>query len=68
MSRVLVALIRFYQVTTAWKPRMCRFEPTCSEYTLQAILKHGAAKGSWMGFYRICRCHPWHPGGCDPVP
>lgn len=67
MRRLLVGLIRVYQVGTGWKPRICRFEPTCSEYTAQAILKYGSLKGTWMGVKRICRCHPWHPGGYDPV-
>jgi len=64
---VLVKLIRVYQVTTAWKPPICRFQPSCSEYARQAILKHGALAGSWMAARRLLRCHPWHPGGYDPV-
>lgn len=47
---------------------MCRFHPTCSEYTKQAIEYYGVFKGSWMGVKRICRCHPGNPGGYDPVP
>ena len=46
----------------------CRFHPTCSSYAVQAIEEHGALKGSWMGFLRVMRCHPFHPGGYDPVP
>ncbi|MCO5211684.1 MAG: membrane protein insertion efficiency factor YidD [Caldilinea sp.] len=46
----------------------CRFYPTCSSYTYQAIEKYGVAKGSWMGFKRILRCNPWNKGGFDPVP
>lgn len=46
----------------------CRFYPTCSHYTYQAIYKHGALKGGWMGFIRILRCNPWSAGGYDPVP
>ncbi len=69
MKLVLLALIRFYQY--AISPligRRCRYFPTCSEYTADAINKHGALKGGWLGAKRICRCHPWHPGGYDPVP
>lgn len=46
----------------------CRFYPTCSHYTYQAIYKHGAIKGGWLGFFRLLRCNPWNPGGFDPVP
>lgn len=69
MKAVLVALIRFYQrfISPLTGPS-CRFQPTCSSYTLEAIEKYGAAKGSWLGVRRIARCHPFHPGGYDPVP
>ncbi len=49
-------------------PPTCRYTPSCSEYTLQALEKYGLFKGSWMGFLRIMRCHPFRPGGHDPVP
>jgi len=49
-------------------PPVCRYTPTCSQYMLEALQKYGFIKGGWMGIKRICRCHPWHPGGCDPVP
>ncbi len=46
---------------------MCRYYPTCSQYAIEAIQKKGVVKGSWMALKRICRCHPWHDGGYDPV-
>lgn len=69
MKSLLIGLIRVYQY--AISPligRSCRYEPTCSEYTVEAIKKYGAIKGGWLGAKRIGRCHPWHPGGYDPVP
>lgn len=62
------ALIRGYQKLSQYTPPMCRFHPTCSEYTRQAIVKYGLLKGSAMGAWRICRCNPWSKGGYDPVP
>ena len=63
-----VALIRAYRIVFAFMPSSCRFEPTCSRYTEQAIVRYGLLRGSWMGAKRIGRCHPWNPGGYDPVP
>jgi hypothetical protein len=66
---VLTAAIRGYQY--AIRPMIganCRFFPSCSDYAREAIERHGAAKGSWLAARRICRCHPYHPGGYDPVP
>lgn len=69
MKYVLIALVRFYQYAISpMLGRRCRYFPTCSEYTVDAIQKFGAVKGGWLGVKRICRCHPWHPGGYDPVP
>ncbi len=69
MKTILVLLIRIYQrwLSPALPPS-CRFYPSCSEYACQAILKHGALKGVYLGARRILRCHPWHTGGYDPVP
>ena len=69
MSRLLVFLLRGYQV--ALSPMMgqnCRFYPSCSNYALEAIRVHGAAKGSWLAAKRLGHCHPWHEGGVDLVP
>ncbi len=68
--RYVVTLpIRFYQrfISPAF-PSQCRFSPTCSEYTRLAILKHGPLRGIWLGIRRLSKCHPFHPGGHDPVP
>ena len=69
MKHIVMALIRAYQRFIS--PVMggnCRFHPTCSEYTRQAVERYGAAKGLWLGAKRISRCHPFNPGGFDPVP
>ncbi|MGZ7018997.1 MAG: membrane protein insertion efficiency factor YidD [Acidimicrobiia bacterium] len=65
---VAIKLIRLYQHLMSWSPPRCRFAPTCSQYTLEAVAEHGALRGSWLGVRRIGRCHPWNPGGFDPVP
>jgi putative membrane protein insertion efficiency factor len=67
--KILLALIKFYQaVISPVLPSACRFYPSCSAYTYQAVEKYGALRGGWLGIRRIGRCHPWHPGGFDPVP
>lgn len=68
LARLLVAPIRLYQLTAAMRPPRCRFLPTCSAYAVQALRTHGAFKGSWLAVRRLGRCHPWNPGGIDPVP
>ena len=69
LRRALVGLIRLYQVgISAWTPATCRFTPTCSAYAIQALNRHGAARGSWLAFRRLMRCHPWGGQGYDPVP
>ena len=68
MKLVFIALLRFYKAgVSPLLPPSCRFVPTCSEYAMEAIERYGALKGSWMGLRRLLRCHPFHPGGFDPV-
>lgn len=67
-SRLGVLFINMYQKCTRHIPSVCRYTPSCSEYTKQAIQKYGLLRGGWLGFKRICRCHPWGPDGHDPVP
>jgi len=68
--RHLVAgLIRGYQVIVSpLLPPSCRFTPSCSQYALEAVNRHGALRGGWLAVRRLARCHPFHPGGFDPVP
>lgn len=67
MRYVLVFCIRLYQKVSRYKPRTCRYEPSCSEYAALAILNHGAIKGMALAARRLLRCNPWSPGGYDPV-
>jgi len=69
MKRLALELIRLYQSTLSQvMPRNCRFTPTCSQYTYEAISKFGLFKGVWLGVRRIARCQPFNLGGYDPVP
>ncbi|WP_338951589.1 membrane protein insertion efficiency factor YidD [Fusobacterium nucleatum] len=69
MKKILILLIRFYQkFISPMFPAKCRFYPTCSQYTLEAIKEHGAIKGTYLGIRRILKCHPFHEGGYNPVP
>ena len=67
LSMLLIGSVRLYQILLSpLLGRLCRFEPSCSNYFIQAIRKHGPLKGAWRGLCRIGRCHPFHPGGYDP--
>lgn len=69
MTRVLIGLIRLYQrCISPWLPSVCRFHPSCSEYAAQAIRRHGLWGGGCLAGRRLLCCHPFHPGGYDPVP
>ena len=69
MKSMLIALVRAYRFfLSPWVGSACRFEPTCSQYALLALEKHGAAHGTYLTLSRLVRCHPWCAGGHDPVP
>lgn len=68
IAGAIIRLIRVYQFFSRFWPRQCRFYPTCSQYAVEAFSQHGAWHGARLSAGRICRCHPWHPGGVDPVP
>lgn len=69
LKKAFLAFIRFYQVVISpIKPPTCRFYPTCSHYGFEAVQRFGAIKGGWLTLKRILKCHPFHPGGIDPVP
>ncbi len=76
MKQIFLKIIRWYQkylsldtgfLSFLWSERICRYHPTCSEYTYQAISKYGVFRGGWLGLKRIVRCHPWAEGGNDPL-
>ncbi|MEI7473613.1 MAG: membrane protein insertion efficiency factor YidD [bacterium] len=68
MKNIFIKIIKAYQLFSRYTPKSCRFHPTCSEYTKQAIIKYGITKGIILGTKRILKCHPFHLGGYDPVP
>jgi uncharacterized protein len=69
MWRVPYLLILLYRrVVSPWLPPVCRFHPSCSAYAAEALRVHGLWRGTWLTVRRLTRCHPWHPGGLDPVP
>jgi putative membrane protein insertion efficiency factor len=68
VQRLILLLLRAYKRwVSPLLPPACRFQPTCSEYAFEAVRRYGAARGSWMALKRLARCHPWNPGGFDPV-
>ncbi len=69
MRRALILIVRLYQwvISPLLGPR-CRFHPSCSHYAIEALERHGLVRGLYLSVRRIARCHPWHPGGLDPVP
>ncbi|WP_373323024.1 membrane protein insertion efficiency factor YidD [Desulforamulus aquiferis] len=68
MRQAIIFCLRCYQrFISPLKPRTCRFYPTCSQYSIQAFEKYGVVKGAWLTVKRLAKCHPFHPGGYDPI-
>ncbi|MFA6316687.1 MAG: membrane protein insertion efficiency factor YidD [Elusimicrobiota bacterium] len=69
LSAALLSVIDLYRrLLRPLLPPLCRFHPSCSDYAYQAVHAHGPARGAWLGARRLLRCHPWNPGGPDPIP
>ena len=69
VQKVLITIIRGYRyLLSPWLGQHCRFHPSCSQYAAESIETHGSIRGLWLALRRLLRCHPWHPGGFDPVP
>ena len=68
LKKLVIGIIKTYQTGSRYFPRVCRFTPSCSQYCLGAVEKYGLARGLFLGFKRISKCHPFHPGGYDPIP
>jgi uncharacterized protein len=68
LAWVFLRLLDLYRATAIMRSPRCRFLPTCSTYAVEAVRTHGALRGSWLAMRRVGRCHPWNPGGIDPVP
>lgn len=67
MKSIIIFLIKTYQRMPKLRPAVCRFVPSCSDYAIQAVQKYGAFRGSILSVIRVSKCHPYHPGGLDPV-
>jgi uncharacterized protein len=68
LAWVVLRLLDLYRATAVFRSPRCRFLPTCSTYAVEAVRTHGALRGGWLATRRVGRCHPWNPGGIDPVP
>ncbi|MGI6433971.1 MAG: membrane protein insertion efficiency factor YidD [Syntrophomonadaceae bacterium] len=68
LKKLILTMLEIYQKTSIYRFPACRFFPSCSSYAKQAVEKYGVLKGGWLSVKRICRCHPFHQGGYDPLP